>query len=162
MQINIADVRSMMREDAIGLLLGVMLLLTGLVAATLVGVLRRRASMLIWLGVFSFLYGFRLLIRTGIVRFYFDLPTVVWERAEAAITYAVPVPFVFFARVAFPAWRRFWTIGASGLTAFAVYAIASDAILDQPYSADKANSVIAIAFFIGVVGWAFGSRSLSE
>src|SRR5918996_953552 len=116
MQINIADLRSMMREDAIGLLVGVLLMLTGLLAVAMVSVLRRSASLLIWLGVFSFLYGFRLLIRTGIVRFYFDFPTVVWERAEAAITYAVPVPFVFFARAAFPAWRRFWAIGASGLT----------------------------------------------
>ena len=157
MQINSADLRNMMREDAIGLLMGALLMLTGLLTATLVSVLRRRPSILIWLGAFSFLYGSRLLIRTGIVRFYFDLPTVVWERAEAAITYAVPIPFAFFARAAFPAWRRFWTIGASGLTVFAVYAIASDAILGQPYSANKANNIIAIAFFIGVVGWAFRS-----
>jgi hypothetical protein len=54
-----------------------------------------------------------------------------------------------------PAWRRFWTMGVVGLTAFAVYAIASDALLDQPYSATTANNVIAIAFFAGFLGWIF-------
>jgi sigma-B regulation protein RsbU (phosphoserine phosphatase) len=153
MQINSADLRSMMREDAIGLLLGVVLTLTGLLTVALVGVLRRRAILLIWLGAFSLLYGCRLLIRTEIFRLSVYVPAVVLERAEAAITYAVPIPFVLFARVAFPAWRRFWTIGASGLIAFAIYAIGSDAILEQPYSASTANNVIAIAFFIGIVLW---------
>ena len=132
MQINSADLRSMMREDAIGLLLGVLLTLTGLLTVALISVLRRRAILLFSLGAFSILYGFRLLIRTGIFRLYFDFPGIVWERAEAAITYAVPVCTVLVARALFPVWRRLWTIGASGLTVFAIYAIASDAILDQP------------------------------
>jgi phosphoserine phosphatase RsbU/P len=153
MQINIVDLRSMLREDAVGLFLGVLLMVTGLLTEALAVVLRRRALSLAWLGAFSLLYGFRLLIRTGTFGLYLDVAHTTWEYIDAAVTYAVPVPIVFFARASFPAWRRFWTIGASGLTAFAVYAIASDAILDQPYSAATANNIIAIAFFIGVVGW---------
>ena len=153
MQIDSADLRSMMREDAVGLLLGTLLTLAGLLTVALVSVLRRRAVLLISLGAFAVLYGFRLLIRTAIFRLNFDVTTAAWERTEAAITYAVPIVTVLAARALFPAWRRMWTIAAAGLTLFAVYATASDAILGQPYSASTANSLIAIAFFVGVVGW---------
>jgi sigma-B regulation protein RsbU (phosphoserine phosphatase) len=153
MQINSADLRSLMREDAIGLLLGALLTLTGMLTVVLVSVLRRRASSLIWLGLFSLIYGLRLLERTDVFRISFEVPAAVWERADAAITYVVPIPIVLFARAVFHSWRRFWTIGALGLTVFAAYAIASDAILDLPHSASTANNVIAIAFFIGVMGW---------
>ena len=71
------------------------------------------------------------------------------------MTYAVPIPLVLFARDIFPAWRRFWTTGATGLAVFAVYGIVSDATLNQPHSAVTANNLIAIAFFVGVIGWMF-------
>jgi hypothetical protein len=76
---------------------------------------------LLWLGAFSFLYGFRLLERADIFRPSFDVPAGLWDRADAAITYMVPIPTVLFARAIFPARRRFWTTGAIGLTVFAVY-----------------------------------------
>jgi hypothetical protein len=95
------------------------------------------------------------LIRTGTFRFYFDLPSAVWDRVDAGLTYAVPIPIVLFARAIFPGWRRFWTTGALGLTGVALYGIASDAILDRSESAIVANNVIAIAFFAGVLVWIF-------
>ena len=155
MLISPADLRAMLRADAVELVLGVLLMLTGLLTVALVGVLRQRVALLLWLGAFSLLYGIRLLVRTGVFRLYFDFSAEFWAYADAAMTYAVPIPIVLFARAALPAWRRFWTIGASGLTAFAVYGIASDAILGQPKSAITANNLIAIAFFVGVLGWIF-------
>jgi phosphoserine phosphatase RsbU/P len=151
--ISPADLRGMLRADAVGLALGVPLLIAGLLTLGFLVRARRRVAGLLWLGVFSILYGVRLLLRTATLRLYFDVPPAVWEHAAAAITYAVPIPVVLFARTMMPTWRRFWTAGAIGLTAFAVYAIASDAILKQPYSANTANSLIAVAFFIGVLGW---------
>jgi hypothetical protein len=74
MQIDPADLRSMMREDAVGLVLGVLILVTGLLTLGLVGLLRRRASLRLWLGTFAVLYGSRLLIRTGTFRLMFDVP----------------------------------------------------------------------------------------
>ena len=150
MPINPADLRGMLRADAVGLVLGLLLMLTALATLVLGSVLRRRAVSLLWLGAFSLLYGSRLLERAAIVRLSFDVPTVVWERIDAAMTYMVPIPIVLFARAIFPAWRRFWTTGAIGLTVFAVYGVVSDATLDQPHSAITANNVIAIAFFVGV------------
>jgi phosphoserine phosphatase RsbU/P len=155
MQIGPSDLRGMLRADAVGLVLGVLLLITGLLTLGLLVVVRRRVASLFWLGLFSFLYGLRLLIRTATFRIALDVPPAVWDYAEAAITYTVPLPIVLFARAILPTWRRFWTWGAIGVTAFAVYAIASDAILGQPHSADTANSLIAIAFFVGVLGWVF-------
>lgn len=68
MSISPAELRGMLRADAVGLLIGVLLMLTALVTVLLVGVLRRRAVSLLWLGAFSFLYGFRLLERADIFR----------------------------------------------------------------------------------------------
>ena len=153
MQLDAIDLRSMMREDAIGLVLGVLILVTGSIALVLAGFLRRRVLLLLWLGTFALLYGSRLLIRTDTFRLMFAVTPQVWDQVESAIMYTVPIPIVLFARALVPAWRRFWTVGVVGLTAFAVYGIASDAVLDRPESAGAANSVIAIAFFAGFLGW---------
>ncbi len=155
MPITPADLRGMLRADAVGLVLGLLLMLTALATLVLGSVLRRRAVSLLWLGAFALLYGSRLLERAAIVRLSFDVSTDVWERIDAAMTYAVPIPIVLFARAIFPAWRRFWTTGAIGLAVFAVYGVVSDATLNQPHSAITANNVIAIAFFVGVIGWMF-------
>lgn len=155
MQVDLADLRTMMRQDIVGLVLGGLTLVTGLLTLALVAVLRRRGRLLLWVGVFALLYGSRLLIRTGTVRLMFDIPASAWDHLAAAITYSVPIPMVVFTRALMPAWRRFWTAGVIGLTSFAACAIASDALLDRPYSAITANNVIAIAFFAGLLGWVF-------
>src|SRR5262245_26942484 len=154
MPIDLAELRNMMRGDAVALVLGLVILVTG-VLLSLVGLLRRRVRPLLWLAVFALLYGSRLLIRTGTFRLMFGRPAPISDRVAALITYIIPMPIVMFARALMPAWRRFWTVGAAGVTIFAVYAIASDARLNRPYSAATANNLIAIAFFAGFLGWIF-------
>ena len=155
MPISPAELRGMLRADAVGLVLGLLLVLTGLVTVASVGMLRRRAVLLLWPAAFSLLYGMRLLVRAQTFHLFFDLSSAFWAYANAAMTYAVPIAIVLFARAALPGWRRFWTTGALALTAFAIYGVASDALLHQPFSVDTANSVIAIAFFVGVLVWIF-------
>ena len=155
MPVTPADLRGMLRADAVGLVLGLLLVLAALATLVLGSVLRRRAVSLLWLGAFSLLYGSRLLERAGILRLAFDVPTVFWERIDAAMTYTVPIPIVLFARAIFPAWRRFWTTGAIGLALFAVFGVVSDVTLDQPRSAITANNGLAIALVVGVRGWLF-------
>jgi hypothetical protein len=155
MPISPADLRGMLRADAVGLVLGVLLVLAAMVTLVLVGVLRRRAVSLLWLAAFSLVYECRLLERAAIFRLSFDLPTSFWNRVDAAITYSVPIPIALFARATFPAWRRFWTTGAIGLTVFAIFGIVSDATLGQSHSAIAANNVIAIGFFVSLLGWIF-------
>ena len=53
---------------------------------------RRRAVSLIWLGVFVFLYGLRLLARADSFRLAFELSSAFWEFIAAVITYTVPIP----------------------------------------------------------------------
>ena len=155
MPISPGELRGLLRADAVGLVLGLLLMLTALATLVLAGVLRRRAVPLLWLGAFSLLYGARLLIRAAIFRLSFDVPDEAWERLDAGLTYFVPIPIVLFARAIFPGWRRFWTTGAIGLTVFAVAGGVADAILERPHSAITLNNIIAIAFFTGVIGWTF-------
>jgi sigma-B regulation protein RsbU (phosphoserine phosphatase) len=148
----------MLLADAVPVALSGALLLIGLLALVVTVLLRRRAAALLWIAAFANLYACRLLIRTQTFHFYVGAPRDVWEYVAAAITYAIPIPIVLLAREMFSAWRRFWTLGALGLTAFAVCAIASDAILERPFAASTPNNLIAIAFFIGVLAWVLRPR----
>jgi sigma-B regulation protein RsbU (phosphoserine phosphatase) len=145
----------MLHDDAVSLAVCGVLLLIGSLALVVALLFRRRAAPLLWIPVFAYLYALRLLIRTDTFRLYVDAPRAVWEYAVSAITYTVPIPIVLFARAIFPAWRRVWTWGAVGLTIFAVCAIASDAILEQPFSAKVPNNAIATGFFLVVLAWIF-------
>ena len=148
---NPAELRDILRDDAVGLVLGVLIAVPGLLTLCLVCLYRRRAQLLLWPAIFAVLYGARLLIRTETFRLFIDLPSVICDHAEAAITYLVPIPLVLFARAIFPSWQRFWATGAVGLTVFAAYGVASDVLLGQPFSAAVPNNVIAIGFFTGVL-----------
>jgi sigma-B regulation protein RsbU (phosphoserine phosphatase) len=160
LQITPAELRSMLRADAVGLILGVVLLVAGLFVLVLWVGARRRAAVLPagrrgagghWLGVFASLSGLRLLVRATTFRLCFDVPPLVWNHLEAAITYTIPLPIVLFARALMPSWRRFWTAGVIGLTAFAACAIASDVIRQRPYSAQLPNNLIAITFITSLL-----------
>ena len=50
MPISPADLRGMLRDDAVGLVLGLLLILAALVTLVLGSMLRRRAVALLWLG----------------------------------------------------------------------------------------------------------------
>ena len=142
----------MLRADAVGLVLGSLLLVVGLLALVLWGAARRRARTLparshphggAWLGIFAVLYGLRLLIRTATGPLVFDLDPAVLSYAEAAITYVVPLPLFIFVRNLIP-WRRFTYWSAVALALFAISGVLSDAILRRPNSAVTLNNLIAI------------------
>ena len=152
-QLSPADLRSMLRADAVGLALGSLLLVVGLLALVLWGAARRRARTLpprsrphgAWLGVFAVLYGLRLLMRTATGRLVFDLDPAVLSYAEAAITYVIPLPLFIFVRNLVPNWRRFTYWSSVALALFAISGVMSDAILRRPNSAVALNNLIAIA-----------------
>ena len=161
-QISPSDLRGILRADAVGVVLGSLLLVVGLITLVLWGTARRRARMLpahhrpngALLGIFAVLYGLRLLIRATTVQLVFGGGSAAWAYAEAAITYTIPLPLFLFVRDLIPVWRRLTYWSAVALALFAICAVASDAILRRPNSAVMPNNLIAIAligFLLAVI-----------
>jgi sigma-B regulation protein RsbU (phosphoserine phosphatase) len=151
----VSDLRGMLLADAVALVLGSVLLVSGLVVLILWAVLPRRdRANATLLAIFAFLYGLRLLARSATLRLLFDLQPAAWDYADAAITYLIPLPLFLFVRAVVPIWRRFTYWCAVALVVFAVCALASDAILRRPFAAITANNLIALALlaiFLGLV-----------
>ena len=154
-QITPETVRAMLREDVIPLVLGSGLLAAGLVTLAVLALMRRRLHPLLWLGVFTVLYGVRLLIRTDTFRTAAGFDSAVWAYAESAITYVVPVPLMLFVRAVSPEWRRFSTRVAAMLAVFAVGAVAADVILQRPNAARLPNNLLAVALLVVLLVWIF-------
>ena len=154
-QVTLADVRSMLRADAIEVALGTGLAAIGLLTLVLSAVVRRRVGGPPWLGLFALLYGTRLLIRTDAFKIALDLPPEVFAYAEAIITYLVPIPLLLFLRVLAPQRKALTTNVAYGVTLFAVLAIASDLLLHRPNSARLPNNLIAVTLITVLVAWFF-------
>jgi phosphoserine phosphatase RsbU/P len=163
MQINPVDLRAILRADAVGLVLGTLLLVSGVLTLVLWAAARRRATSLprgrrsggALLGLFALLYGLRLLVRTTTFRVLFDLSPTACDYVAAALTYFVPLPLFLFVRGILPIWRRGTTLSAVALTIFATYGVASDAILQRPHSAATANNIIAVALLAALLAITF-------
>ena len=150
-----ADVRAMLRADAVSVVLGLLLFAGGLLTLVYWTLARRRAVTLVWLGMFSFLYGLRLLARADSFRLAFEFDPAVWEYLAAVITYTVPIPVLLFVREFVPTWRRFANNAPILVSVFAVGAIASDFIQQRPFSASTPNNIIAIALIAVLVALFF-------
>ena len=153
LQVTREDVTRMLRADALKLSLGVLLIVVGLAAAAAhLRAGRGTVSALPWFGLFSFLYGLRLLARTDTFPLFFSTSPLSWRYVAAAITYVILVPALLLLRAVFPAWRRHFGWAAAFVGAFAVAAVLSDAVLRRPASAEPPNNLIAITFLlVGIV-----------
>jgi phosphoserine phosphatase RsbU/P len=165
-EITLADIRGMLRADALQLALGTGLVAIALLILGLAVAVRRRIGGSLWLGLFALLYGTRLLIRTDTIRIAVDVAPAILGYLEAAITYVVPIPLLFFSRVVAPEWRRLTTLIGYAVMVFAILAIASDLFLHRPHSARLPNNLITLTLLGLLVGWAFrtgvpASRELS-
>ncbi len=156
LQVTRADVTRMLHADALRLGLGVLLIVAGLAAAAVyLRSLRGAESTLPWFGLFSFLYGLRLLARTDTFPLFFSAPPLFWRYVAAAITYVILIPGLLLLRAAFPAWRRHFGWAAAFVGAFAVAAVLSDAVLRRPASAEAPNNLIAITFILAGIVFIF-------
>jgi phosphoserine phosphatase RsbU/P len=156
LQITRADVSRMLRDDALKLGLGLLLVAVGAAAAAVyLRRLRGSEPLLPWFGAFAFLYGLRLLARTSTFPLLFDLPPRFWDHLAAVITYVIPVPAMLILRAAFPRWRRPLGWAAAAVGAFAAGAVAADLMLQRPYSARLPNNVLAITFLVVSLGLLF-------
>jgi sigma-B regulation protein RsbU (phosphoserine phosphatase) len=161
LQVTRADVIRMLNADALRLGLCVLHIVAGLAAAAVyLRSMRGAESTLPWFGLFSFLYGLRLLARTDTFPLFFSAPPLFWRHVAAAITYVILIPGLLLLRAAFPAWRRHFGWAAAFVGAFAVAAVLSDAVLRRPASAEAPNNLIAITFIL--VGIVFIFRPQAE
>ena len=160
LQATRADVGRMLRADALNLGLGTLLLALALAALIAYArPLRRSEPSLPWLGLFTLLYGLRLLARTETFPLFFDRPRQFWFYLSSTITYLVPVPAVLLVRAVFPRWRRPLGWAAGFLAAFAACAVTADAVLRRPYSAQTPNNLFAIVFMTSSLAYLFRAGS---
>jgi sigma-B regulation protein RsbU (phosphoserine phosphatase) len=159
LEVTRAEVGRMLREDALRLGLGPLLIAVGLAAAAAhLRSSRREGAVLPWFASFSVLYGFRLLARTDTFPLFFGAPGTVFRHIASVITYVIPVPALLLLRSMFPAWRRSLGWAAAVVGVFAVAAAASDFIQLRPDSARTPNNVLAIAFLLGSAVFIFRPR----
>jgi sigma-B regulation protein RsbU (phosphoserine phosphatase) len=113
-------------------------------AALLLWRLRSRDRLLLWVGLFSLLYGTRLLIQNELVRAAFHARGASHLRWEFAITYAINIPYVLFAlELLGQGWRRVIRIWLWLYVAFAAIAIPVTLWLGHPLHVfDQVNSVL--------------------
>jgi signal transduction histidine kinase len=142
-------VRAFLRQDAIGVALGIIFLTLGLAAS--IGLMRRRRTAdptMLWFGLFALLFGLRQLALTPTVRFTVGWPDAFWFYPSAGISYVIVLPALLFLREVFPAWRPVvkWLLPLQIL--FAIGGLVTDQTLGRPASLSRINSVLILAGFV--------------
>jgi phosphoserine phosphatase RsbU/P len=149
------DVRTALLHDGPGFALGTLLTAIGILAITLFRVRKKGTDRgLLWFGLFTSLYGLRLIFSADLFRFALEpIPPLFWIYLAAAITYLILLLIALFLRELFPAWRRVLRWVTWGLAFFAITGIVADQILHQPTSLYLVNNLIVITGVVGLL-WA--------
>ena len=137
-----------------GIFIGVTLLTLGCVS-TVVGTLRfqRRETTLLTFGLWSGLYGARLLALQAPVRATIGGAPYLWEQFIAIVTYTINVPIALFVGSLIGAgWHHSarWVTGA--MATFAVVATTIGLIYGNPEAAMTANSWLVLAAILVLLG----------
>ncbi len=114
---------------------------------------------LLWFGVFTGMYGGRLLAGSWVIPFLLGMPgSAVWREADSVVTYLIVIPGVLFCGAVFPAWARvlrwvFWFQVVVGPAA-----IATDVLANHPPLLSQVNNVLVLAAFLALIGGLFRER----
>ncbi len=154
------QVRSSLRRDIPGVVLGILLLAVGLGAVALFRLRARgKDPALLWFGIFAGLYGLRLLLTTDVMPFLAaPIPRRFWAYLAAAVTYAILLPGFLFAREIFPAWSRVLRWLVRRMVVFSVAGIVLDLFLRRPGSLFAVNGVIVLSAFLALLAALFRTR----
>ncbi|MDP9191615.1 MAG: PP2C family protein-serine/threonine phosphatase [Acidobacteriota bacterium] len=134
-----------LREDATDILLGIVLFVTGTIAV-IASLIRRRGDALAlrWFGVFTLLYGVRLVTGTSLP-FYFGFTVRTVAFAEAFITYVIPVAaWLLPLRLIGNGWKSTLRLQVIAFTIFAPIGIISDLVTGTPLSLEAINNVLVV------------------
>ena len=84
------------KSDAFTLFFGAAIVTSGLIAAGIAFIRRKRDALPIYFALFAMIYGIRMCMQTDMAKFVFD-GSLVFLRLRRAINYVVPIPaFLFF------------------------------------------------------------------
>jgi sigma-B regulation protein RsbU (phosphoserine phosphatase) len=158
------DIRMALRRDAANFALGSILTVLGVVAVAVFGARKRVTDRsLLWFGVFTGVYGIRLILWAYIFRSAArPVNPAAWDYLAAAITYSIPLLIVLFLLEVFPGWARILRWLRGGFAAFAVAGISADQILGQPGSFHRTNNGIVIIAFVALLVALYRYRSVSD
>ncbi len=108
--------------------------------------LRSRDRLLLWVGVFSVLYGARLLVENELVRDAFNAPGREYVPWDLCITYVINIPFAVFARELLgQGWKKTISLWLWLSVAFAVVAIPSVFLIGYTYWINLVNGSLVIS-----------------
>lgn len=148
-----AEVLSLLRNQTAGIVLGSLFVFIGL-AALAIAVLRRKRQigLLVWFGLFSGLYGLRMLAQAPAA--FALLPQRVWPfrgYVVAVITYVILLPALFFwLELTKGTLRRFIQIAIVAAAVIALCAVIAAVFFRAPDAFMPANNVLAIVFVLVV------------
>lgn len=155
------QVKDLLRGDITAIVLGVILSVIGLSALT-VSCLRWKSKdfLLLSFGLFSGLYGVRLLANRETIHLLFDAPPRLWLYLEAFITQVILIPLLLFAQAVY---GRGWKSSLRGLlwiqTIYAVVAILVDSLYRTPHKAPEPVLLLGLLLAtVLVLGRVFGYR----
>ena len=136
------QVLQIVKSDSFLLFLGSAIATTGLVAAALAALRRKRSSLLVYFAVFAILYGVRMCLQTATV-YYLLEGSSVFSRLRSAMNYVVPIPaFLFFDAAGFLR-RKVKLATYAVLAVFGVLAIAT--LITGPSTVyQRTNDVLVI------------------
>ena len=138
-------VNSALRTNLPFVAIACIILLCGICALALAG-LRSRDRLLLWVGVFSLLYGARLLVQNELVRDAFNTPGREFVPWALCLTYLINIPFALFARELLgEGWKSSITIWLWLSAAFSIIAVPAAFLAEDTHWIDLLNGVLVIA-----------------
>jgi len=143
----------LLRSDVTGIMLGTVFVFMGLAACALAAVRGRGGvRILVWFGIFSTMYGVRLLAE--VPAGFHVLPQSVWfsrPYAIAIITYLILVPaLLFWLELSLGALRRLLQGLVVAALVVGIVGVCSAFIAKSPYEFIAFNNVVAIVFILGL------------
>lgn len=150
--IDLAQVRTALRQQGPSLALGVLFAALG-AAAVLWWWMRGRdrEAAPAWFGVFAAIYGVRLLLTASLFRLAAGLGRETAEYLVSALTYLILLPLAGFLHGVIPAWRPVLRRCAVGLAVLGAAGIAGDAVFGRPRTLGLLNNVVVLAGITAVL-----------
>ena len=147
-----AVVAEPLKEDLDDIVVGAIIGAFGLMAVILASVRRRGdAQPLFHFGVFALLYGFRLLVQSGLF-LVAGFPIEAMLHVQWLITYVIPIPgWALGQRLIGDGWKNSLRWQVLAFAVFAPIGIASDLVRGEPGSLEAVNNVLVVTGGINIL-----------